>query len=364
MPQATVIHVPPGLIAIVCSASIFLSQPGESHAQADARSSRPRQSSADVLSRPSDFADLELAQAEASRAEAERETDLDIQLITRGVSSNVARKEAIASLPIRHMSEPSRKLAEDVLRNQSLFRRLPTVAFDTDPDVYLFFATHPDVAVSIWRTMEISKFEMWQTGPDSYEADAGDGSLGLVEVLHRSRESNVIFCDGQYKSPLLVKPIHARSLLHLQSTYSLDKSGQQVVTHYADLFVSFPSQTVETAAKLISPVSNVIADRNFREISLFVKMMSLAMQNQPGWVERIAEQLEGVLPLRRTQLLKLAAQVYVSARKERIERSPNAGTLTLDDVIRPLRSASQQGRNTEGLAPTQIGDRPSSPMLR
>lgn len=266
--------------------------------------------------------------------------DTRVKIVQRGSSSRSIQKEALAALPLELMTTENRKRANDVLRSLSVFRRLPTVSFEVEPDVYRFFTTHPDVAVSIWRAMKISKFQMWQTGPLEYEADAGDGTLGIVDVLYRGWNENVIICEGEFKNPLLAKPIQSRAIIHLETKYSQTDDGKTYATHRADLFVSFPSQTVEAAAKVLSPISNMIVDRNFREISLFVHMMSLAMANQPGWIEKLANKLDGVLEVRKSQLLKLAARVYVAGRKRRLRNPPNSDEVSLDQVMQPLLRAS------------------------
>src|SRR5690606_20909099 len=133
--------------------------------------------------------------------------------------------------------------------------------------------------------------QMWQTSATSYETDTRDGTIGTVDVLYRHPGSYLVLCHGQFQSPALPKPIQASALMHLQPRFSTDGT----VAHHVDLFVSFPSLTVETIAKLVSPVSNRIADRNFEEVSLFVEMMSTAMSRQPGWVEQLAGELEGIV---------------------------------------------------------------------
>lgn len=327
-------------VALMCSTMALAGSWNSAWAQSNAASS------AGVEAAAQNTASQQTAAVEPVSADGNRPDDSqsspDVEITEEGTSAAAARKTALAELPIRHLAGKQRQLANEVLKDLSLFRRLPTVRFESDPDVYLFFATHPDVAVSIWRAMDISKFQMWQTGPDSYEADAGDGSLGVVEVLHRGRESNLIYCKGIYKSPLLIKPIEATTLIHLQTRYSRDARGRTFVTHHADLFVTLPSYTVETAARLISPVSNLIADRNFREISLFVQMMSLAMENQPGWVEQLTDRLEGVLPRRKPQLLKLTGHVYAANRKRKMLGLVE-DEISLEEVMRSLQEADPVG---------------------
>jgi hypothetical protein len=243
------------------------------------------------------------------------EEDL-ITLLTKGSSTRFARKSSLAQLPLDKLTPANRTNAEFVLKDLSMYRVLPKIQFDVNHSAYAFFIAHPDVVVSIWREMKLSEFQMWQTGPYSYEVDAGDGTVGTLEVIHQTPKETIVLCSGVYKSPLIAKPITAKALLYLETEY-FPGSDQKLdsVSHQVTMFVSFPSQTVEMAAKILAPVSNVILDRNFKEVSIFMHMMSLAMERQPGWVERISNQLEGVLPVRKPQLLKVAARVYIDAQR-------------------------------------------------
>jgi len=272
-----------------------------------------------------------------------------VRVVEKGTSSKSARKAATDRLPLDKLTDEHRQRAEQVLRTLSVFRDLPTLEFEVEPRVYEFFRAHPDVAVSIWRAMKISQFEMWQTGREEYEADAGDGSTGVVTVLYLGGPHCVVLCDGVYKSPFLAKPIKATALLHVETVYLQRADGKTYVRHGGHLFVSFPSQTVDTAAKIISPVSNLIIDRNFQEISLFLHMMSLAMARQPGWVEHLAGQLEGILEIRKGQLLDVTAQVYVNTLRRDPERAGQS-ELLLEQVVEPLKNSPAAAPKTRNVS--------------
>jgi hypothetical protein len=249
-----------------------------------------------------------------------------------GSSSRRMRKAAIDDLPRHLLSAQQRAVVDDVLDSMSVFRRLPAFACELDPRVHDYFTEHPDVAVSIWRAMAISQLQMTQRNRIQYDIDTRDGTTGMVTVLHQSRESCLVYCEGMFKSPYLKHAIHAKSLMHLRTHFATDDEGHVYATHQADLFVAFPSEKVGTIAKLISPVSNAIMDRNFQEISLFIHVMWRAMSYQPGWVEQIAGRLEGVHPVRKDELLKLTADVYVTTQTNLRRRS---GLPVALEVIRP-----------------------------
>ena len=269
----------------------------------------------------------------------ERMKKQKVKVVKQGSSKATARKAAIAAIPYDTLNDRETQIVKQIIQNSGMFRTLQTLEFECEPQVYQFFTANPDVACSIWRNMEISKLEMLQTGRDEYEIDLKEGTVGEIELFKRGNKSNLIVCNGKFKSPLLVKPIKAIAVIHVQADYATNKAGKRVVQHTANLFVSFPSQTVETAAKLISPVSNIMIDRNFREITLFAYMMSKAMKQQPGWVEQRAKQLEGVLEIRKKQLIKVTANVYLEHRREQLQQQGKTD-ISLDDILQPLRQAS------------------------
>lgn len=241
-----------------------------------------------------------------------------IHILEPGSSDRETLKAAKAALPLGRLTPAGRRRAENILSNLSMFRAMPAVRIEVDHEAYRYFVEHPDVAVSIWRALDVSKCQLWQTGPNSYETDVGDGSVGVIDVLYRSDRDHLVIGEGEFKSPLLPKPIRASGLLHLHTEYVTNAGGETEAVCRGNLFVTFPSQTVETAAKVISPMTNVVIDRNFEEISLFAHMMTLAMRTQPGWVEGIANQLDGILERRRGELLQVAARAYVAYKKREL----------------------------------------------
>ncbi len=268
----------------------------------------------------SSFNEIMQVGGKMSGKNAQTDSHHPIELDAKGTSETSARKAATAALPIDQLSAENRQKVQTLLKSVSFYRRLPKVTFTVEPEVYNYFLAHPDVAVSIWRAMKISKLKMWQTGRFDYEADTGDGSVGALEILHIGGEKNLVVCDGMYKSQLFSKPIEARSLVLLQASFAKQPDGTVLVTHRADLFVSFPSTAIDVVARIFSPLTVKMTDRTFTEISLFLKMMSMAMSRRPDWVEHITEKMEGVADVRKEQVLELSTQVFTSAQNRELEQ--------------------------------------------
>ncbi|SFJ32210.1 hypothetical protein [Planctomicrobium piriforme] len=258
-------------------------------------------------------------------------------VIQSGDSGRKQRLEAVQQLPVSRLTPESQKVVQDVLDHLSLYRRLPTVEVTSDRRTYEYFIQHPDVAVSIWRAMDISRVQLTQSGPTTYETDTKDGTVGKVEVLLRSADSCLILCHGHLQGPGMPKPIQARALMHLQPKFVSE--GQ--ITHHCDLFVCFPSQTIEAIAKLVSPVSFRIADKNFEEISLFVSLMSNAMARQPGWIEQISQKMDGVPAESPRELQAVTASVYVDAERRRL--SALGQPVSIEAIMPPVQQTAAGG---------------------
>lgn len=282
---------------------------------------------------------------------------LGVATVKPGNSSSAVRKVAISELPMADLAPEAAAKVNAVLSNVAMFRRLPTLSFEVDPDVYGYFLRNPDVAVATWRAMEISKFQLTEVEPNCFDADAGDGSVGRIQILRQTPSDTLIHCDGAFKSPLLPRPIVARAVMRLQTTFTKDADGRVVGTHSGDVFVEFPSQAIETVAKVISPVSHSIADRNFKQITLFVHLMTQAMAKHPGWIELIGNKLDGVTPQERQQFLEISARSYVVARKRSVGNPQKP--FVPEDVLSPFRVSDDSAS-----LPAPVAIRPASGTAR
>lgn len=263
-----------------------------------------------------------------------------LTIVDPGTSSSAVKKQAVAETKLEMLPAAARQKTQAVLQNTSLFRRLPTISFEVDRNVYAYFLKNPNLAVSSWRALGISKFTLSEVRPQVYTADAGDGSTGTIEVLYSSPEDTLIYCEGAFKSPLLPKPIVAKAVMRLRAKFQKEADGRIIATHAADVFVELPSQTVETVAKVISPISNAIADRNFKQLTFYAHMMTVAMARQPGWVEAMVDRMTDLTPAQREDFLRLAAASYIASRQR--EAQLHGQHLSLEDVLAPLRMSASQ----------------------
>jgi hypothetical protein len=283
------------------------------------------------------FAVVAFVHSYASGADpAKAKEELKVDVIQKGDSSRATLRAAIAELPLDAIRAADADRARLILKNRTMFRRLPKIAVDADPAVYEYFLTRPEAAVSIWRILKISKFELTPTGRAKWMGKAQDGSKGNIHMVFATARQQLLICEGEYKSPLLPKPIRANALMHMRTKVKQNPDGSPKLVHDLDLFVELPSQAVDTVAKVIAPVSYMVADRNFKELSLFVKFMSVSISRQPGWVERLIQRMTVLDAEEKEELLQIVAKVYVAGRKREVQKAVGEKNSTSS----PVRTAS------------------------
>lgn len=313
-----------------------------------------------------------LARADQVRDMAEK---AGIRVLTEGTSSADTHKSSVAELPLNALTPKNRLRAQSILENTSQFRRLPSLQYTIDEPVYRYLLQHPDVAVSTWRVMGISRFEMFQTGPFEYEAQAVDGSEGIADILYQDANQVLFVCEGNYHNVLLPKPLQASALIWFRAQYTPNAEGTHVVTQKTDVFVRFPSAGLSTVAKMLTPVTNSLMDRNLFELSLYASMMSRAVRDEPEWVVQVAEQMEGVLPQRKGELIavarqarpqmqqKMAPRLQSSAADRNMIMSPQL--LFFDPPKQGTKIVSQPGAGTAVVTadePSKSGSVPAVPV--
>jgi hypothetical protein len=258
-----------------------------------------------------------------------------------GTSSEMARQDALRSIPWERLSPAGRAKAEAVVANQSIFRRLPTKTIDCDPDFYLFLVRHPDVVVNIWEALKISQVQLRQVRANSFQLTEPGGTAISLEFLYRSRELHVIYGEGAYQGPVLSRPLVGRGLVIMKTRYAQQPNGRWHITTRLDSFTAIEPIAAELFTKTISPLLGKTADHNFTQTAAFVGSLSRTAEVNARSVRRLAAQLNHVQPEVRAGFADLAAAIARNSAPP--DKANNAAT----HPAKPSRDSDLAGRSED-----------------
>jgi hypothetical protein len=224
-----------------------------------------------------------------------------------------SRASAIAGIPRDKMSREALQKVDAVLANIALFRRMPVRVIPCDPDLYLFLVRRPDVVVNIWDVLKLSKLDMQQTGPFTFDVADNAGTAGSVTYLYQSADTHVIFSEGCYEGPIMAKPVTGRTLVVLKTGYAREPDGRYYITSRLDAFMQVDHQAVEWVTKTLQPLVGKVADVNYTQTLAFVGSLSKTAEVDPEGMLRLAKRLTKVNPEARLQFAMISNSIALKA---------------------------------------------------
>jgi hypothetical protein len=243
---------------------------------------------------------------------------------TEATSSRAARDEAVRAIPWREIPAEHRRAAQYIVKNVSIYRRLPTRVIDCDPEMFNFLMQHPEVVIDVWRVMGISQVTLERLADGAYRGSDNAGTTGTVRFLvsqwgQDAQNLAVIMADGTYEGKPFVTPLKARTLILLRSGAVRETNGRHYVTVRVDSFVRIEQMGVELVAKTAQPWISKTADRNFIETLTFVSNFSRTAEKNPQGMQRLATRLASIDEPTRKELVAVCfrtAERYAQSRAQ------------------------------------------------
>ena len=235
-----------------------------------------------------------------------------------GSSGREARESARKALPLERFDGADRKAAEKILRNPTLYRRLPVETFTCDRALLDFSLDKPEVVVDIWRVLGISRLSLEPTAPRQWRMSDGWGTVGTLRQLHHERAPEggtlVLLGQGGYTGPLAPQPLSGACLLLVRYRPTTPgRDGAPRHTMQVDAFLDADGVGLEAVTRTLQPLIARSSASNLHEICLFMSSLTLSAAENPEGVARLAARLSKISPPDRLTLAALARDIGTGA---------------------------------------------------
>lgn len=242
---------------------------------------------------------------------------------TPSTTSDEARDAARRAIPLSRIAPEYRGKVAQVLKDPSIYRRLPTEVVDCQPEMFTLLAQNPEVLVEIWRKLGVSKVQLVRTGPNTFDLTDGMGTTGKLSIVEQLCEPGaqnriVMYSEGRYEGKPFNKPVTANCVLLLTSGSMKETNGRHYVAARMDTFVRIDRPSLEILAKAVHPWVGKTTDQNFVDTMTFISNFSYTAENRPQTIARLANDLDRVDAARKNRLVRVAhecAEVGVGLRQ-------------------------------------------------
>ena len=229
-----------------------------------------------------------------------------------GSSSREARRLATEAVPLARMPPAERQIAEQAIKQTTLYRHLPAASITCDAALIDFILTKPETLVDVWRVLGISRLALDPVGPGQWRLSDGYGTTGTVRLLHQERNDRggvyVFHGRGGYNGPLSPKQLSGSCLVVVRHSVDVAPvAGRPGQTMRIDAFLDVDGVGLEIVTRTLQPLIVRSAAANLHEISLFVSQFAAAASRNPAAVARLTDRMSRTNPEDRRTLVTLAS---------------------------------------------------------
>ena len=213
-----------------------------------------------------------------------------------GESSKEARIAAIRGIPFDQLTPDASQRLQAIIDDASYFRRMPSQIVPCDPEMYVFLIRHPEVVVSLWDVMGMTKVTLERVGDFQLRGNDGAGTKCKLDLVYGSEQLHIYQSQGAYNGNLWARELQGRCIvcIHNRSTRLAD--GTQGTVAWMDAFLKLENVGADLAVKALGPFVSKTADHNFAECAGFFSQISQTASTNPQGLVRVASRLSGVTP--------------------------------------------------------------------
>ena len=217
------------------------------------------------------------------------------QALAPAVSDRGTRQYVSSELlALQGLSQDDALRLQSVLRNVTVFRRLPVYQVETDKSMVTFMVTHPDSVVNIWEKMGISQISVRERGDGLYEVSDVAGTTGWMKRLWAGESGILYYLEGRYHGSLLNNDVRGKALVLARFSSTRNAEGTEMVTCYVDTFLSLEQKSVDLGVRLLFPMLGKVADNNLEQTLAFVRWYSDGCKTSPAMLSSYAMELKNI----------------------------------------------------------------------
>ena len=199
-----------------------------------------------------------------------------------GSSHRNHRAAGINAIPFAEINANAQKRIKEVVNRPSFYRRLPVQSIDADPEYFRLLVRRPELIVSIWQLMGVTKMSAERTGPFSIKTNDGGGTISDLELIYGNDKLHVFYGNGSYTGPMLKQKLSGRCVIVLQTQATETSTGYNL-TNVLDVYLRVDNTTASIITRTIQPIVGSTADHNFTESLKFVQRLNQSTRaNGPG----------------------------------------------------------------------------------
>ena len=224
-----------------------------------------------------------------------------------------AKQKAVAKIPFERMTASATERIKSTINPKAIYKHLPKSTIQCSPELYIQLVRYPELVCNMWELMGAAKLRVNRIGEFEFIVSDLKGNTSQVELIYGTQNTHVFLIDGNYKGPLLVKNIKAKTVVVVHSSFELNDKSEPITKHSIDLFMNLDSGIGDLVEGVVVPLFMKVTEWNYDEITKFVGQVYDVALTKPDGMQRLITKLTRCQPAIRKRLSKVTTAIAESS---------------------------------------------------
>ena len=237
--------------------------------------------------------------AQSDARNQQNRNNRDLRPLQQANSENPAAmatemQASLQKLPWNELPPAAQAKIRNVVSGSPLFHRMPQQKAYTDPEIYHFLLSHPDMVIGFWEQLGATQLSLREIKENHYILRESGGTAATVEILYQTDTLCIVYAKGEYRGPLLARAYQGDVILVMRTQHTRDAMNEPMIVCNLDTFIQINSLGADMLVKLFFTSLAKVAESNFAVTVSFVSQVSRASSRTPNNVKESAEEITSV----------------------------------------------------------------------
>jgi hypothetical protein len=149
--------------------------------------------------------------------------------------------------------------------------------------MYQYLLDRPPLAAALINRLDLGLYKSEARGAGRFWGDDGEGTRGMVQLVHQDRTSRLYYLDGVHDSRLLPN-IAGKAVVFLRMIPVRDETGMEAMDSTLVAYTRLDSRVLSGLASLFRPLVRAVVTRKLQKGVETVDRLGQLMRRHPDRV--------------------------------------------------------------------------------
>lgn len=172
---------------------------------------------------------------------------------------------------------------QSIIDSHTTVNRVGPMRTALSQSMYQYLLDRPPLAAALINRLDLGLYKSEARGPGRFWGDDGEGTRGIVQLVHQDRTSRIYYLEGVHDSRLLPN-IAGKAVLFLRMIPVRDESGIEAMDSTMVAYTKLDSRVLSGLASLFRPLVRGVVARKLQKGVETVDRLGQLMRRHPDRV--------------------------------------------------------------------------------